>query len=271
MIQRSFVPILWHYFRIWRRSVILNFSILGGSRIDFVTFILGKLIRMGFFLIFAIALFQHVPTIAGYTKGEVLLFFAIMNIIDIFVQLIWYRGLTDLQRLVRTGEFDLVLTKPMSPLFWSAFRIFDLFDLVTVPAAILFLWYAVQNLTTPLTLLGIASGVLFGMLSLVLAFAVNLILASLTFVSTEMDNAWWIYRDTVYVARFPPDIFPQTVRFFFIFCIPILVIVTFPTQALLGRLTGWMMLWAFIVTILCTALAMTLWRTSLRRYTSASS
>ena len=265
----------WHdvrrYWRIWLRSIAINFSILAASRLDFFTFVIAKLVRMGFFLVFVIALFGHVPTIAGYHKGEVLLFFAVMNFIDIFVQLFWYRGMTDLPRLIRKGDFDAVLTKPMSPLFWTAFRIFDFFDLTTVPAAIAFLWYALHVLGRSFTGPQIMSALLIFFMSLALAFAINLILASITFWTTEVENAWWIYRDMIYVARFPPTIYPAVLRSIGTFIFPVLVIVTYPTRALLGELSLAEMMWSVMATVLFFGIAALVWRKALQYYASASS
>ncbi len=257
------------YFRIWLRSITGAFSIVAASRIDFVTFVFGKLLRMAFFFVFVITLFNHTNSIAGYDEGEVLLFFALMNLIDILTQLIWFRGLTDLQRVIANGEFDLVLTKPVSPLFWSAFRIFDFFDLTTLPAAALFLWAAFAKLP-PLEPANIALGCFLLVCGLILAFSINVFLAALNFWTTELENAWWMYREVVYVARFPPEVFPSLIRIVFTFVFPILVIITFPTKAFLGILPATMIAWALFVTAASVLLARWTWTQALKHYTSAS-
>lgn len=259
------------YARTWWRFSAIAFGNNVASRLDFVTYIFGKLVRMGFFLLFAIAIASGGRAIAGYTRAEVLTFFAVMNLVDVVVQLIWYRGLTDLQRLVHRGDFDLVLTKPIAPLFVAAFRMLDVMDLVTLPAAIAFLGYALAALDVVFTAADLAVAVMLFALSCILAFSVNVLFASLTFLVTEMENVWWLYRDLVYVARFPPEVFPRLVRFIFTFGFPILVIVSFPTKGLLGLLTPMMFLWAVLVTALFLALALLAWSAALRRYTSASS
>src|SRR5207302_673660 len=106
---------------------------------------------------------------------------------------------------------------------------------------------------------------------LVLAFAINLALTSIAFWAMKLDNAWWLYRDLVYVSRIPPEVFPKLVRFFFTFIIPIMVIVNFPSKALMGLLSPTMMLWAGIITAVMLFVAISIWRAGLRRYTSASS
>lgn len=260
-----------YYFRLWWKLAVANFSALATNRLDFFSFVAGKTVRMIFFVAFFSGLFAVVPAIAGYTKGEVLLFFAVMNFMDIVIQLFWFRGMTDLQRVVRTGEFDAVLTKPMSPLFWTSFRMFDFMDLLTVPVALAILVYALSLLPAPLTFGGIVLALLLMCLGLVVAFAVNLALAALTFWTTELDQAWWIFRDVTYVARFPADIFPQFIQVLLTFVFPVFVIVVFPTKGLLGILSPLLIVWAFVAAVLFLLLALGIWRSALRRYTSASS
>ena len=264
-------PYLPRYLRIWLRSAVSNFSIISTTRTDFISFVAGKLLRFVFPLIFFSTFFLHVPTIAGYKEGEVLLVFAGMNLIDVIVQLVWFRGLTDLQRMIRLGEFDMTLTKPMSPLFWAAFRIFDFIDLTTLPVAIWMLLYATQRLETPLLLSQwVLGGGLF-LLSLLLAFAINLTLAALNFWTTEVGNAWWLYRDTVYMSRFPPDIFPLWLKNGLIYLIPVFVITVFPALAMLGRLSTFLLAWGIGISLTWFIGSLLFWRHALRHYTSASS
>ncbi len=260
-----------YFFLLWWRLVTVNFSIIAASRLDFLTLVIGKMIRMFFFVAFFSGLFAVVQTIGGYAKGEVLFFFAVMNLMDILIQLLWFRGMTDLQRVVRTGEFDAVLTKPMSPLFWTSFRILDFMDLVTVPVAVGILAYAMHLLPVPLAPGALVLGSILVVLGLIVAYAVNLAVASLTFWTTELDQAWWIFRDLTYVTRFPTDIFPRLVQTLFIFIVPIFVIVVFPAKGFLGILSPALIGWAFAAAALFLSLALFIWRTAIRHYTSASS
>lgn len=258
------------YFRFWRRAITLHFQVLTASRVDFLFFFVGKIARMFFFLIFFIALFGITKTVAGYTEGEVMLFFATMNLIDIVVQLFWYRGFTILPRLIKDGDFDFMLTKPISPLFHVAFHIFDFFDLTTMPVAIGLLWYAITLLPHyPASAWLLYS--LFLFVGLILAFALNLFLASLTFYSIESANLWSLYRDLIYIARFPPEVFPNGVRVFFTYVIPILAIVSFPTKALLGRLSLGSAIFACVLSVFTLVFASKFWHRGLRDYASASS
>lgn len=224
---------------------------------------------MGFFIGFIFALAQNTQTVAGYSRQELVLLFAVMNFIDIVAQMVWLRGLVSLQQLVRKGEFDLVLAKPISPLWWSAFRQFDFFDLLTFPLALWLLWYAMAGLElSPMML--VQGGVLM-VLSLIIAFSTCVIICAATFFLVEMENAWWAYRDLVYTSRLPPEIYPKGVQWVFTFIIPVMVLVVFPVKAFLNRLTVLEYGWTITVTMVLGGAAALLWKKALKKYSSASS
>lgn len=255
---------------IWWRMAAANFAVIAVSRLDFYSFISGKMLRMFFFFFFILALFSHVPTIAGYTRGEILLFFALMNMFDLLSQLLWFRGLTDVQRLIRFGEFDFILTKPVSSLVYSSFRIFDVFDFATVPAMIFFITFAF-NAIGPLPPEQIVAGIFMCILGLVLAYSVVLALSSLNFWTTEVHNAFWLYRDAFYMAQYPPEVFPKGIQVLFTYYIPLFIIVSFPVKAFLGTLGFGGMVLATVVVIVFLSMACYMWKMGLRHYTSASS
>ncbi len=262
--------VLLRYLRIWRKAAVLNFTILVSSRIDFWTFIPSKLIRMGLFFVFALSLFRPDTTIVGYSSGEALLFFAVMNIIDVMLQ-IFYRGLTDHPRIVKNGDFDFILTKPVNPLLWSTFRIVDLLDIITAPAAFTLFFYALKQANVIVTLqTGILTLFLF-ILSFILSICSNIIIASLAFWTTETEHVWRTYREVTYAARFPTEVFPSLARTIFTYLIPIFVIVSFPTKALLHRLSLFEIIWAFLITIITVICALVIWKKGIKHYTSASS
>lgn len=258
-----------HYYRIWKQSVLMNFRVNTASKIEFVCYVIAKVVRLGFFFVFIYALFRNTATVAGYARGEVLLFCAFMNTIDIAFQL-FCRGLTTVPNMVRKGEYDILFTKPVSPFFLTCFKMFDFMDLATVGAALVFLVIALLEL--PYTLL--PSNMLLAIVawgcSLLMAIALNVMIAALAFWVTEIENGVWIYRDLVYVGRFPPEVYPEHIRQFFTFIIPILLIVAMPTQVLIGRARPTYFFVMGGMTLVLLLVSRFVWQRALQRYTSAS-
>lgn len=262
-------PQLKHYYRIWRQSVVMNFRTNTSSLLEFITYVIAKMLRMAFFFVFVFALFRNTKSIVGYTEGEVLLFFAVMNTLDISFQLLC-RGLSTVPAMVRRGEFDVLCTKPISPFFFSCFKMFDFMDLATVPAALIFLGVAIQQLPNAIAFQQILLACICWICSLIMAISLNTIIASLAFWVTEIENGIWIYRDLVYVGRFPPEVFPSSIQSFFTYFIPILLIVATPAKALMGKASASILFLDILITVLLALLASLIWKKALRRYASAS-
>jgi len=259
------------YFRIWRAMVTYTFSVLAASRIDFLMFVPGKLLRMGFFVLLPLVLLERTPIIVGFERGEVLLFFAMMNFVDVFSQIFYLRGLNLMPMVVNRGDFDVVLTKPISPLFWTMFRVVDFFDVLTAPAAVAYLVFAWLQLPTPPGTAEVVAWLLTTALAFALSFAVVLTITAVNFWTTETENGHLLYRDAMNVSRYPPDVFPAWVKATLATVIPTLVIVSVPSLALMGKLELPVLVVALAATSAWTVIASLMWRAGLKRYTSASS
>lgn len=259
------------YIKIWQLAARMQGLRLLSKPAGLVGYATGKLLRMGFFLVFGLALFSNSTEIAGFSRGELLVCYAFMNAIDIVSQMIFLRGLNSLQILVQKGGFDKLLVQPISALFWVSVCQFDWLDLITIPGAIYYLWYAVHILEyTPGASQILLASVIF-IVSCVIAYGIMLIITALTFYSEETENLWWTYRDLVYAARNPPAIFPRGVQFVLTFIIPIFAAVSFPAYALIGRLSIDLIIWEFAAAVALLAIGGVLWRRGIRKYSSASS
>lgn len=86
-------------------------------KVDFVVGVLGVFLTQGLNLLFLKVLFQHIPSLDGWTFQQIAFIYGFSLIpkgIDhLFFDNLWALG----QRLVRKGEFDKYLTRPISPLF----------------------------------------------------------------------------------------------------------------------------------------------------------
>src|SRR4051812_25559057 len=61
------------YTRIWKRLAIMGFKIQTGHPLSSSGYLLGKVVRIVFFIVFLVAIFQHTQALAGYTLAEVAL------------------------------------------------------------------------------------------------------------------------------------------------------------------------------------------------------
>src|SRR5260370_31758367 len=101
------------YFRIWCRLAVMSFQVQTSHYLSSGGYLLGKFVRLAFFLIFLVAIFKHTQALAGYTLAEAALFFLTFNIVDILAQLL-FRGIYGIRGLIREGDFDYFLIQPVN-------------------------------------------------------------------------------------------------------------------------------------------------------------
>lgn len=107
--------------------------------------------------------------------------------------------------------------------------------------------------------------------SLLIAFAFHLFICSVCIITSSIDYLTWLYRDITALGRFPTDIYPNKIKFILTFIVPVTVLMTIPTKALLGIVTGWSLVAYFIFGVATAFLSLRFWQYSLKKYSSASS
>jgi len=263
------------YFRIWRRLAVMSFMVQAESFISSFGYLLGKLVRIGFFLFFLYSIFKHTDALAGYSLPEVALFFLTFNIVDILAQL-FFRGIYGIRSLIREGDFDYFLIQPANVLFRVAFQTVDFLDVVTILPVLAITFYVLRIIGGPgaAQVIPLTHWILYGLLilnGLLIAFAIHIAVASLAVMTQELENTIWIYRDLMTLGRFPSDIYDAPMRAILTFIVPVAVMVSFPAKAFLGKLGPWWLLHAFFMAMTAMALSLYFWQFATRRYTSVSS
>ncbi len=232
-------------------------------------FLLGKLLRFVFFTIFLFALFAKIPEIHGYSKYQMIFFFLNFNVLDTMAQL-FYREVYRFRPMVVSGDFDLVLTKPMSPLFRALAGGADPLDFYMLVLYIGLLIFVIFQLGS-FSLIGVISYVTLLFNGFLIATAFHILVLALAIVTTEVDHAIMIYRDLTMMGRVPVDMYQEPLRGILTFALPVGIMMTFPAKAMLGLLSPWAILLAFILGSLFFVLCLRVWHYALSKYSSASS
>jgi ABC-2 type transport system permease protein len=257
------------YFRLWLFMTVNSFQISLANRFAALMFLLGKALRFGFFLVFLTVVLGQTKTLGSYTSTQVLIFFLTFNVIDTGVQLV-FREVYRFRPLVVSGDFDLILEKPIHPLFRVMAGGADSLDLIMlIPYVALLLMVSARGEYLTLT-----SIVLFSILLIngfIIATAFHVLVIAVTILTSEIDQAVMIYRDISSLGRFPIDLYRQPISFLMTFVIPIAAMMTLPAKALMGLFSFQGLIYSFFFTILIFWLSLKIWKKALREYSSASS
>lgn len=256
------------YLKVWWLMSRNSFMGMVSQRLGASIFLTAKLLRFGFFLAFIFLLLTGTSTLAGYNLNQTMFFFLTFNLIDIVAQFL-FREVYRFRPLIISGNFDLVLTKPISPLFRSLMGGADIYDLITIPPLIVAIYLVGGSLgPTPthvfLYILLILNGLL-------LATAFHIAVISMGIITLEIDHTIMIYRDLTNLGRFPVDIYRQPLQGVLTYLIPVGIMITLPAKALMGLVSPWGVILSFLVGAAAILVSIRLWNFALTKYTSASS
>jgi len=245
-----------------------SFTSMLSQKLGAMILLTGKLLRFGFFVVSIFFLLVNTKFLAGYNLNQTVFFFLTFNLVDIISQFL-FREVYRFRPLVVSGGFDLVMTKPLSPLFRSLMGGADLLDLITIPPLIFAIFY-VGKMLNP-TFLHSLFYILLLVNGLLLAAAFHIAILALGIITLEIDHTIMIYRDLSSLARFPVDIYREPMKGILTYFIPIGIMITLPAKALFGLVSLAGVVWSISLGLISIYLAVKFWNFALTKYTSASS
>jgi len=245
-----------------------SFMQMLAQRFGAIFLLTGKILKFTFYIAFIYFLLKGTKTLAGYNLNQTMFFFLTFNLVDVVSQFL-FREVYRFRPLIVSGGFDLVLAKPISPLFRSLMGGADILDLFTIPPLVALVYIVGSSLgPAPLEILYYLLLLVSGLL---IATSFHIAVISLGIVTFEIDHTIMIYRDLTSLGRFPVDIFREPVRGFLTYLIPVGIMVTLPAKALMGLVRLPAVILAFIFASVLIFLSIKFWNFALTKYSSASS
>jgi ABC-2 type transport system permease protein len=258
-----------HYVKIWWFLTLATTQLSFQSRFGAILFMLGKILRFTFFFFFLVILVTQTKAIAGYSLWQVILFYATFNLMDTLPQF-FFRNVYRFRQQVVSGYFDNLLTKPLPALFHPLFGGSDMMDLIILIASPVFIIIAAMHIPG-ITVTHIFSYLLLLANGFLIATAFHIFVLGIGILTTAVDNTIMLYRDLTQMGRVPIEVYQEPLRGLITFVIPVGLMMTFPTQAMLGLLSWQSIGLTLLVGISLLLASLKFWQYSLRGYTSASS
>ena len=257
-----------YYVGIWLMMSKNSFLMVLAQKKVLLIFLIGKVLRFGFYMTFLFFLVKGANSLGGFTIHQTIFFFLTFMVIDTTTQF-FFREVYRFRPLVVSGDFDLVLTKPMSALFRVLMGGADVIDLVTIPPLFAITIYFGSLLSPNAFQLYLYLALLIS--GFFIATAFHIIVLSLGIITLEVDHTMMVYRDVSSMARFPVDIYKQPLRGVLTYLLPVGIMITLPAKALMGLVTPFGIFVSIGFGILFLYLATRFWNVALQKYTSASS
>ena len=224
---------------------------------------------------------QHITP--GWNEYQYFAFMATGMLINAVIEAVFMPNMANFSELIRTGNLDFALLKPIDTQFLISFEKMDLAMLNQILLSVGLLIYAISNLPTGtevrVTVGSVALYMLFVAVGVTILYSLMISLAStaIWFGRNQGLYDFWFYI-TVF-ARYPRSIYQtatpagDVIRFVFTFILPILVVVTVPSRVLLDTLgnQSWLAGIGLAAAGVGLVVSRMIFTWSLRSYRSASS
>jgi ABC-2 type transport system permease protein len=267
---------VWDSLRLYFRYAGISFRSQMEYRTSFLIRSVAHFTITGVEFVGLVALFQRFGNIDGWTLPQVGLFYGMVSVAFAIAEAV-PRGFDVFPAMIKSGDFDRILSRPRSPALQILGQEFQLMRVGRFLQGMLVLIWSAGRLgiewTIPsviLVMFAIAGGAcLFSGL-----FIFGAALCFWTIESIEIVNC--VTYGGVETAQFPLSIYRPWFRSFFTFVVPLATINYVPVQAILsfsgagdsGKFVYWMSpLAGFAFLVLC----IQFWRIGVRHYTSTGS
>jgi ABC-2 type transport system permease protein len=240
--------------------------------ISFIILIFSQFLGTAIDILGIWVLFSRFHHIQGWSLAEVGIIYGIIQIGFALAETCT-RGFDRFSQLVKKGEFDRFLLRPLSPLLQVAFHEFQLMRLGAFIQGLVVLSWSLIDLNIALSY-GHYGLILFSILGTgALFYGLFVIQATLCFWTTESLEIMNIATyGGAQVGQYPFSIYPQGFRWFFTFVIPLACVANFPVSLILNKesfsMWGWISPFAGFLFLF---LACRLWRFGINRYRSTGS
>ena len=223
-------------------------------------------------------IYRNVNQIKGWSREEYFGFMATGMLVNAIVEAFFMPNCARFSELIRTGDLDFVLLKPIDTQFLVSLEKMELAMFSQIVFALGLLGYSLWQANIHLTVLNVVMyGLLIGAaVTFFYSLMIGLAATSVFFGRNQGLIDFWFYV-TIF-ARYPSSIYSgsptaEVFRFLFSYVLPILLVITVPAQVLLGKLLepNWLGFLTIAFSLVAFAVSRTVFHWSLRHYRSASS
>lgn len=245
-------------------------------RVNFLVKLTVEILWLSILIVFYDLLFQRTEQIASWTRWQYLFFVGCHYALSGFIETFFLENCTGFAEMVRTGDLDHYLLKPIDEQFLITCRHIDWSTFPNILQGAGVMLYALWALEWPFDAGRLVAFVLLFFCGTAMAYSFLLMLCSLSVWmvrNQSLMEMWWLFTT---LMRYPREIFATTawaspVGFFFTFIVPILLVVNVPSEMMVRAFEPWFVAWMVIAAAGLLLVSRAFFRRALSSYRSASS
>lgn len=245
-------------------------------RSNFLVKVTVEVVWLGVILAFYEVVFAKTDAVAGWSRPQYLFFVGCYFALSGFIEMMFLDNLNEFSELVRTGDLDFLLLKPIDEQFLISTRKIDWGTSLNVPMGAAIMLFSLNGLGWPFDPLRIAAFLVMFACGVLIAYSCMLALTSTSVWlvrNQSLMEMWWLFSS---LSRYPKEIFhgstwAEPIGRFFLYVLPILLVVNVPAHTMVKAFEPGLIAFTLVATAGTVLASRWFFRRALRSYRSASS
>jgi ABC-2 type transport system permease protein len=245
-------------------------------RVNFLVKLSVELLWLSILIVFYELIFARTDSVAGWDRSRYLFFVGCHYALGGLIETFFLENCTGFAEMVRTGDLDHYLLKPIDEQFLITTRHIDWSTFPNILQGAAVMVYALWAMDWEFDPARLAAFLLLFFCGAAMAYSFLLMLCSLSVWmvrNQSLMEMWWLFTT---LMRYPREIFYTTawarpVGFIFTFLVPILLVVNVPADTMVRTLRPGFVLLMVVAAAALLAVSRAFFRRALSSYRSASS
>ena len=242
---------------------------------NFLVKVAVEVIWLGIMVAFYATIFTKTNTIAGWSVNQYLFFVGAAFALNGLIETLFLENCNEFAELVRTGDLDFLLLKPVDEQFLISCRRIDWATAVNIPMGGVVMALALARMHWEFDPVKVAAFLVTFACGASIAYSFMMVLSATAVWlvrNQSLMEMWWLFSS---LSRYPREIFRESkfepLGFVFTFILPILLVSNVPADVMVRSLNFGMVGYMIAATVFAFWASRWFFRFALKSYRSASS
>lgn len=245
-------------------------------RVNFLARVIAGLAWLALLVMFFRLIFYRTSRIGDWNQEEYLFFLGTSFLLNAILDAFFLPNCTNLSELIRTGNLDFVLLRPVDEQFLVSLEKIDWAEIPSMALGTVLLIYSCWQTGTSITPWGVAGYLLFLAVGTAIMYSFMLLMASASVWIVRNRGMYEMWFYVTQFARYPADVYRgnllgNSLRIVLTYILPILLAVNAPARFGIKDWAPWLLAYSVLVALFLLWASRQFFHFALRSYRSASS
>ncbi len=259
------------YLRLWLSFLKMSWMADVEYRLNFSMRILGEIVWYITQLSVFEVLYTHTQSISGWDVHAMRVFMASLFLADTIYMILFSENLEHFFSLVRKGDLDLYLVKPINSQFMVSCRKIAVAHVVNFAIVAAYLVWAISGLTQAVESVQLLTYFVLIIFGVMTVYSLKFMFSTLSVIFQELSSIQFVWHQLYRLGTRPDPIYPRVLRILVMTVFPIAFFASVPARILVEGFSAVNLLTAVSLALGLLLLSHLFWKSALRKYSSASS